>query len=213
MEFFDENPRPRYEPFTGVRKPYYFPMPWGEHRWKEWSKTPMASTPGPRRVYWADIARKEPRENVCNQHEPKSCFIQRMSIVSRYTEKSTKPQGPNARSAYVSHPPTPPEDSEYREEEPQGKRVRWSDTRYTHLHYEPYEKMTWKDRLNLVKRWRKDREEAMIYRAEELIKPGPHYMTKALTWVKVRVLKLPTPVPAKSSFKSCLKVTTPNNAD
>lgn len=41
--------------------------------------------------------------------------------------------------------------------EPQVKRVHWPDTRYTHLRYEPYVELSWRERLNILQRWRKER--------------------------------------------------------
>ncbi|KAK9970072.1 hypothetical protein ABG768_026040 [Culter alburnus] len=115
----------------------------------------------------------------------------------------------------VFQPPTPPAVvPEDHAEEPRVKRVHWPDMRYTHMRYEPKEKMTWKEKLNLAERWRKDRAEVMQFRAEELVKPEPDYKQKAKTWVKVqvvRLLRLRTRPPAASPFKSCLKVTTPEN--
>lgn len=111
-------------------------------------------------------------------------------------------------------PPAPAAAPEDQAEEPRVKRVHWPDTRYTHVEYKAEQKLSWRAKLNLSERWRKDRTEVMQFRAEELVKPEPDYKQKAKTWVKVRVvrlLRLRTRPPAASPLKSCLKVTTPEN--
>lgn len=108
-EVFDSS-NPCYLPFLRNPKPPYFPFPWGEQRWLEWMETPMAKTPGPKKVSWADQGGRDPKKCKYVYGPLKSCLTHAPKpTVNRFDEEhGTTPVFYNQWREYVRNTPAEP---------------------------------------------------------------------------------------------------------